>query len=56
MSGKSGQAAGAAQRGDGVDDARRAKARRNAWLLGGFALCFFLGYIVWMYFQAAGGG
>jgi hypothetical protein len=32
------------------------KARRSAWLLAGFALCFYLGYMAWMYVRAAGGG
>jgi hypothetical protein len=54
MSGKPRQTTGAAQRGDGVDAARVAKARRNAWLLGGLALCVFLGYIAWMFFRAQG--
>jgi len=47
--------AGAAQRGDGADAARAAKMRRNAWLLGGLALFFYVGYIVWMFIRANGG-
>jgi hypothetical protein len=48
--------AGAAQRGDGdADAARAAKARRNAWLLAGFAAFVYLGYIAWMFFRAPGG-
>jgi hypothetical protein len=64
------KAAGAAQRGDGdagldargiarrtmADDAARAaKVRRNAWLLGGLALFFYVGYIAWMFIRANGG-
>jgi hypothetical protein len=29
------------------DAARLAKARRNAWMLGGVALAFYLGYMLW---------
>jgi hypothetical protein len=62
--------AGAANRGDGdsglgargiapraaADDAARAaKARRNAWLLGGLAVFFYVGYIAWMFIRAQGG-
>ena len=51
-----GAGAGAAQRGDGDADAARAtKARRNAWLLAGFAAFVYLGYIAWMFFRAPGG-
>ena len=60
------QAAGAAQRGDGgasldararaiAGDARAARARRNAWLLAGLALLFYVGYIAWIYIRANGG-
>jgi hypothetical protein len=35
---------------------RRARARRGAWLLGGLALAFYLGYMVLMYVQGPGGG
>ena len=45
----------AAQRGDGADAARAAKMRRNAWLLGGLALFFYVGYIGWMFMRANGG-
>jgi hypothetical protein len=31
-----------------TDDVRVAKARRNAWLLGGCAVLFYLGYMAWM--------
>jgi hypothetical protein len=41
------QAPGAAQRGTDADAARLAKARRNAWVLGGVALAFYVGYMVW---------
>jgi len=39
-----------------VDAARAAAARRNAWLLGAFAACFYIGYMVWMYLRAGSGG
>ena len=55
MSDQPRQAAGAAQRGNGADAARVAKARRNAWLLGAIAVVVFLGYIAWMYLRAPGG-
>ena len=55
MSDKPRQATGAAQRGNGADAARAAKARRNAWLLGAIAVFVFLGYIAWMYLRAPGG-
>jgi hypothetical protein len=60
--------AGAAHRGDGdagmaargraapgADDAARAaKARRTAWLLGGLAVFFYVGYIAWMFVRSGG--
>ena len=49
------KATGAAQRGDGIDAARAARVRRNAWLLAGCAAFVYLGYIAWMFFRAAGG-
>ena len=50
-------AGGAAQHGDaGVDVARAAKVRRNAWLLAAFAAFVYLGYIAWMVVRASGGG
>jgi hypothetical protein len=55
MSVRARQAAEAAQRGDGTDGARAAKARRSAWLLGGFAALFYVGYITWMFIRANGG-
>ena len=70
MSARSRQAAGAAQRSDGdagmdargramhaaiAEDARAAKARRNAWLLAGLALFFYVGYVAWMFVRANGG-
>jgi hypothetical protein len=45
---------GAASRGDGKDAARAAKVRRNAWLLGGLAIFFYLGYMAWMFVRAGG--
>jgi hypothetical protein len=50
------QATGAAHRGDGAgeDAVRFAKARRNAWLLGGFAVLFYLGYMAWLLLRASG--
>jgi hypothetical protein len=50
--------AGAADRGNGeagMDPARAAKIRRNAWLLAGLALFFYVGYMVWMFVRSAGG-
>jgi len=32
-----------------ADVARAAKVRRNAWLLAGLAVFFYLAYIVWMF-------
>jgi hypothetical protein len=29
------------------DEARAARTRRNGWLLGAFAIVFYLGYIAW---------
>jgi len=60
MSDRALKAAGAAQRGDGdagiaEDAARAARVRRNAWLLGGCAVFVYLGYIAWMFVNAAGG-
>jgi hypothetical protein len=37
------------------DAARAARVRRNAWLLAGFAVFVYLGYIAWMFFRAPGG-
>ena len=50
------KAAGAAQRGDPDDAARAARARRNAWLLGGVAALVYLGYIAWMFVRGTSGG
>lgn len=52
MSDRAVKATGAAQRGDGKDGARVAKARRNAWLLAGLAVLFYVGYIAWMFVRA----
>ena len=49
------KAAGAAQRGDGTDAARAAKARRSAWVLAGVAVFVYLGYIAWMFVRAGMG-
>lgn len=55
MSDRARQTSGAAHRGDGEDAARMAKARRNAWLLAGLALFFYVGYMAWMFVRASGG-
>jgi len=34
------------------DAARAAKVRRNAWLLAGLAVFFYLAFIVWMFVRA----
>ena len=47
--------AGAAQRGDGNDATRVAKARRSAWVLAGVAAFVYLGYIAWMFVRASTG-
>jgi hypothetical protein len=36
------------------DAARAAAARRNAWVLGGLAALFYVGYIVWMFVRSSG--
>jgi hypothetical protein len=56
MSERTRQAAGAATRGHGEDGARLAKARRNAWLLAGVAVFFYVGYMAWMFFRSGSGG
>jgi hypothetical protein len=38
----------------GTGAARAAKIRRNAWLLGGLAVFFYLGYMAWIYVRAGG--
>jgi hypothetical protein len=38
-----------------TDRARTARARRNAWLLAGLAVFFYLGYMAWMVLRANGG-
>ena len=40
----------------GDDAARKSKARRNAWLLGAFAVLFYLGYMAWMLLRSSSGG
>jgi hypothetical protein len=47
---RSHQAAGAVR-----DAARAAKVRRNAWLLAGLAVFFYVGYIAWMFVRSNGG-
>lgn len=54
MTNRAMKAAGAAQRGDGDEGMRAARARRSAWLLAGFAVFVYLGYIAWMFFRAPG--
>jgi hypothetical protein len=49
------EAPGAARRGDGAEAARSAKARRNAWLLAGLAVFFYVAYLLWMVLRARGG-
>jgi len=39
----------------GEDAARAARVRRSAWLLAGFALLFYVGYLAWMYVRSNGG-
>ena len=55
MSDRTLKAAGAASRGADADGARAAKIRRNAWLLGGLAVFFYVGYMVWIVIRAGGG-
>lgn len=50
------EAGRAAQGGDAEDAARAAKMRRTAWLLGAFAVLFYLGYMTWMYLRSTSGG
>jgi hypothetical protein len=49
------QTPGAASRGDAEDALRHAKARRNAWLLGGLAVLFYVGYMAWIFIRSNGG-
>ncbi len=37
-----------------ADAARAAKVRRNAWLLAGLALFFYVGYMAWMFVRSSG--
>jgi hypothetical protein len=55
MSDRTRQATGAAARGADEDAVRVAKARRNAWLLGGVAVFFYVGYMAWIFIRAGGG-
>jgi hypothetical protein len=48
--------AGRARQAAGDDAARLAKARRNAWLLAGVAVFFYVGYMVWMFVRGGVGG
>jgi hypothetical protein len=36
-----------------ADAERLAKARRNAWVLGGMALAFYFGYMAWMFVRGS---
>jgi hypothetical protein len=38
-----------------ADDARAAKAHRNAWVLAALALLVYVGYIAWMFVRASAG-
>ena len=40
----------------GEDAVRLAKARRNAWLLAGVAVFFYVGYMAWMFVRGSSGG
>jgi hypothetical protein len=55
MSDRALKGTGAASRGNGEDGARAAKVRRNAWLLGGLAVFFYIGYMAWIYVRTGGG-
>jgi hypothetical protein len=55
MSDRALQAAETAQRGGGDDAARASRVRRNAWLLAGFAVFVYLGYMAWILSRASGG-
>jgi hypothetical protein len=55
MSGRTLKATGTAPRGDGENGARAAKIRRTAWLLGGLAVIFYLGYMAWIVLRATNG-
>ncbi len=39
--------------GAAADAERLAKARRNAWVLGGMALAFYFGYMAWMFVRGS---
>ena len=54
MSDRTLKVTGAAGRGDGEDAARAAKVRRSAWLLGGLAIFFYVGYMMWIFIRAGG--
>ena len=41
---------------DSDEAARAAKVRRNAWLLAGLAVFFYLGYMAWIVLRAQAGG
>jgi hypothetical protein len=55
MQGAIADARGRATQGAVAEAARLAKARRNAWLLGGVALFFYVGYMAWMFVRGSGG-
>jgi hypothetical protein len=42
--------------GHGDDAARAARARRNAWVLGGLALAFYFGYMILVFVKGSSGG
>jgi hypothetical protein len=46
-----GQAHGA----DGRGGALHARIKRNAWLLGAFAILFYVGYVAYYFLRSAGG-
>ena len=37
------------------DALRHARVRRNAWLLGGLAVFFYVGYMAWIFLRSNGG-
>jgi hypothetical protein len=45
-----------APRGAGRDDARDARIRRSAWVLGACAAAFYVVYIAWILWRAASSG
>jgi hypothetical protein len=41
---------------DGRGGALRARIKRNAWLLGAFAILFYVGYLAYYFWRSAAGG